>query len=539
MVVLFACMSVAGVAKAAVSTSTDVMIEIEEEVASVANNNKRDATKDKEGVKTGDIASVIGYIVGAVAALGVIAVCVIKKKTSKVFMILAAVLLSFACFGNTSRAADISENVSVTIPTEISVVFDEKGTTGISDFEIKNQSLVPVMFKRITVTECNDWKLVPLAETIPVNTKELAFKMEKQCLKSGENVVDISVSEQSSKKVELEVKRGAWTKSQKAEKALQLEFEYSLGTKAFRLTFDANGGSVSISSMTACNGEKVQLPEPVRENYVFKGWQDEKGNLYNTQFVMPIGNVKLTAKWQETEAYAVYSADDQSLTFYRCDTPILAGSVYNGKNVTTVYTGFETAAYGSAQIPWRSHAQTVTKIEFFDKISPLKTDYWFMNFIKASFIDVRKLDMSNVASMIYMFYCTGQQANGQVIFDGLEDWNVSKVTNMQMSFEYVGAYPTVKKLYMGDLSKWDVSNVTNMMRMFFDVGINTVEMTLSGLEKWNTSNVANMSMMFYQTALYNTTWKLDLRGWNVRKIEYHNQFNDSVEGKVLAPKWNN
>lgn len=47
------------------------------------------------------------------------------------------------------------------------------------------------------------------------------------------------------------------------------------------------------------------------------------------------------------KAFAVYSIDDGSLNFYKrriCDIPS-TGDMFEGKNVTNVYMGFEKDAY--------------------------------------------------------------------------------------------------------------------------------------------------------------------------------------------------
>lgn len=535
-VVLFASMAVANVAKAATS-STDVEITIEApENITGENSETRNQEGDMESVQTGDAKSVALYVVGVVAALAAIVIRLFKKKKAgkKAFFAIVAILLSVGCMGYTSKAAEEAENVSVTIPTSISLKFEEGETTSISDFEVSNQSLVPITIDKVKVVECNDWKLVSQDESITVNTKKLAFAMEERCIQSGENALAITVPEESSKKINLQVGRGAWTESATTEKALELTFEYTLGKKEFQLTLDANGGSVSTSNITACNGETVTLPQAERDSYVFKGWQDEEGNLYTTEYVMPIGNVKLTAKWQETEAYAVYSADDNSLTFYRSETPIVAGTVYNEKAVTAVYTGFEDKSYTYPTIPWYSYRTQITSIEFHDKVSPISTEHWFRYMVKLTHVDGTNLDMSKVTNMQLMFYEAGREVS-EVYFTGLEDWDVSNVTNMFSLFEYVGY--TAKTVHIGDLSKWDVSSVTIMTRTFALTGAVATDLHLCGMEKWDVSNVIYMNYMFYYTGHADLSWSIDLTGWNVTNAIYHSDFNKCVETKVKQPKW--
>ena len=67
---------------------------------------------------------------------------------------------------------------------------------------------------------------------------------------------------------------------------------------------------------------------------------------------------------------------------------------------------------------------------------------------------------------------------------GLENWDVSEVTNMNGMF--IGC-----TRFNSDLSKWDVSNVKSMICMFR--GCQTFN---SDLSKWNVSKVTNMGGMF-------------------------------------------
>lgn len=533
-VVLCASMAVASVAKAA-TTSTDVQITIEAPESVISEISDTDNTnKNAQSVQTGDWASTGIYIVGVVAAFIVAAICLWKRKKNKVFMFLIAMALSVACMGFTSKAAEDTENVSVTIPTSVSVVFEQNGTTSISEFEVNNHSLVPITIEKIKVTECNDWELATSSETIQTNAKKLAFLLEEQCLQSGENVVDIAIPEGNGKKLNISVKRGAWTETVASETALNLEFEYTVGVKEFQITFDADGGSINAASIKAYNGETVTLPEAEKEMYAFKGWQDEDGNIYTSEYVMPIGDVKLTAIWKETEAYAVYSEDDGSFIFYRSDTPIQEGDIYNGKTVTNVYTGLEDSTYTEYTVPWYSIRTEIKQVEFCDKVSPVNTDFWFYHFDNASVLDGTNLDMSRVTSMRYMLCYFGRYPT-DVTCVGIEDWDMSNVRDMFFSFHYFASRS--QNVYIGDLSKWDVSSVTNMCRCFGDLAQTATNIYIKGLENWDVSNVTNMSMMFYDMGKKATTWSFDLRGWDVSKVTIHEDFNVNAETKVIEPNW--
>lgn len=430
-----------------------------------------------------------------------------------------------------------SENISVTIPAEIAISFDEDGSNTISSFCVDNDSPVPISIGNISVTEKNGWELVEKGQEILVNQKQIVLEMDEQCLHVGQNAVDIPISENSEKEIEIGIIRGAWTSAGAAETALHMEIEYVIGKKEFSLCFDTNGSDETISDMQVLNGDTVTLPNPERDYYEFQGWVDEDGNVYQDTFIMPIGNATLTAKWVKTEAYAIYSATDGSLTLCRSATQISAGGTYNGKIVTAVYTDFEKASYiHYTKVPWYSYVGSIKSIYVEDKISPVSTAYWFHNMRNCSLIDMTGMDMSNVTTAAYMFQWTAMNAT-TVTFKGLERWDMSNVTNTEAMFDANGRDATT--FTIPDLSNWDVSNVTDMSSMFRDVArYNASSLSFGDLSKWDVSKVTDMQSMFAYTG-ENVSWKLDLRGWNVGKVTQHSTFNINVTSKVIAPKWVN
>ena len=68
---------------------------------------------------------------------------------------------------------------------------------------------------------------------------------------------------------------------------------------------------------------------------------------------------------------------------------------------------------------------------------------------------------------------------------GLENWDVSKVTNMMFMFQGC-------ENFNSDLSNWDVSSVKDMYAMFWDC-----ENFNSDLSNWDVSSVKDMRNMFY------------------------------------------
>ena len=538
LVLLCACLTVGSVVNAAGKASTSVDITIEADTIEQSAKKDTDNTgQQTEKIQTGDSAKWLKYAVALGAAVVVAVGCIRKKKKG----MLAVFALAFTMFfvTNPVYAADTTDNVNVTVPTSLSISFEETGTNSISRFDVNNPSLVPITIENINVTECNDWHLSAKGEEIPVDTKRLVFEIEKQALMAGENAVSILVSPQTSETLDIQVERGAWTSSNAKETAFQLEFEYEIGKKEFALKFNVNGSSEVISAKTVCNGDTVELPTPKRDGYAFKGWEDETGKVYTNQFVMPIGDVTLKAIWKETVAYAIYSATDTSLRFVRTADAIKVGDTYNGRAVTGLYTGFEEAVYTSEkQVPWYdgNYYDTciVTKIIFEDVIKPKSTAHWFQYAYDCTELDVRKLDTSQVTNMEYMFQCFAWDAK-TINVTGMSEWDVSKVTSMEWMFGGFGFNtPTIKL----DLSKWNVSKVTTMKYMFYQMGQWSSTFSLGDLSGWNVSSAKNLSSMFYLTGV-RATWSLNLSRWNVKNVTSHTSFCTQNESRITQPNWVN
>ena len=228
-------------------------------------------------------------------------------------------------------------------------------------------------------------------------------------------------------------------------------------------------------------------------------------NISTCTLVQKGDNYESVEEFKKTalKAYAIYSADDKSLTFIRTSRELKVGYKHYGKTITGLYTGFETKGYGSGQTPWFSYAEEIKRVEFKNKISPLKTTWWFSGFNNCEYLDVGNLDTSNTTDISYMFYFTGRYVNNFKIV-GLEKWDVSKVITTDNMFRQSGMRSKT----------WDIGNISN----------------------WNTKNVTNMRYMFFQTAT-GANFTLDLRNWDVSKVTNHDNFNTMIENKVLAPNF--
>lgn len=571
LVIVLACLMVSTVVSAEESATADVQIEIEasevvkDEEAPEKNEeetipgpsegentpgqnegettpeNKEDGnTSDEkvEVIQTGDTMTLIPYFCAIAIAIGIVAVCVWKKKKNGMFAVFA-LLLSLFLINEPVYAAETSENISVTIPTSISISFDATGENSISEFVVENQSVVPITIEKINATECNDWNLVKKGSEIPADTKKIAFEIAGNCLVAGENTVNMPIEENTREAMNINVERGAWTNANAKETALQLEFEYAIGQREFQLHFDTNGSNETIPSRKVLNGETVELPQIEREGYALAGWEDEEGNLYTSLFVMPIRDVTLKANWKEKQAYAIYSASDTSLRFVRSAETIEPGDTYNGRVVTDVFTGFEEEVYASEhEVPWYDgnyyKSRVLTQVVFEDVIKPRSTAYWFYWAYNCASMDVQKLDMSNVTDMSYMCGWASSRADSFTI-TGINEWDVSNVTKMNYAFAFVGLNEPTMVL---DLSKWDVSKVVSMNSTFKGMGYNSTTFSLGDLSKWDVSNVTDMGTMFMQTG-FSAPWSLNLSKWNVSKVTNSDGFSLAVESKITEPNWKN
>lgn len=207
-------------------------------------------------------------------------------------------------------------------------------------------------------------------------------------------------------------------------------------------------------------------------------------------------------------AFAVYSADDNSLTFYKRSGMPTAGSIYEGKTATTVYTGIETVEHVSSlqDIPWHTDGnyELITSVVIKDEISPKQTIFWFFKMDKITSIDVTNINTKNCLSTYGMFGgCTSL-----VSINGLSDWDTSSITDMGGTFIDCFALTSI-----GDLSNWDTSSVTRLMAMFS--GCTSLSF-IGDLSNWNTSFVTDMSYLFNKCSLLNSLG--DLSDWDTSSV---------------------
>ncbi|BDF34311.1 hypothetical protein CE91St62_23760 [Lachnospiraceae bacterium] len=239
-------------------------------------------------------------------------------------------------------------------------------------------------------------------------------------------------------------------------------------------------------------------------------------------------NVKTTPTDNVTPqktAFAVYSADDNSLNFYKRTSVPSAGEQFEGKTVTAVYTGLETKTYNWNTQPWRASRDNITTATVVDDgIRPKSTAYWFYCCKNMTSCDLSKLDISKVTDASYMFdFCSSITTLGD-----LSGWDVSKVTDASSMFSGCSSITT-----LGDLSGWDVSSLTTASYMFS--GCSSIT-TLGDLSGWDVSKMTKMGGMFKGCSSITTLG--DLSGWDVSSLKYAHSMFTSCSNLILdCSKW--
>ena len=160
-----------------------------------------------------------------------------------------------------------------------------------------------------------------------------------------------------------------------------------------------------------------------------------------------LGSVTFTFA-KPTTAFAVYSADDNSLTFYKRANVPAAGQMFEGKTATEVYDGVEKASYTAADgAPWASHAGELASVTVADEgIAPVSTAYWFTGASKLRSVSLAGLDTSKTTCMDGMFQgCSS-----------LESLNLSAMSTRRVASmtAFLGGCDSLAELSIGSEFAW-------------------------------------------------------------------------------------
>ncbi|MBR5053655.1 MAG: BspA family leucine-rich repeat surface protein [Bacteroidaceae bacterium] len=195
------------------------------------------------------------------------------------------------------------------------------------------------------------------------------------------------------------------------------------------------------------------------------------------------------------EAYAVYTEDNTTLTFY-----------YD--NLFSTRQGWAMPLNTGNNLPtWVQNVfinENVTAVVFdpsFANARPTTTRYWFYHMKKlVTIAGIEYLNTSEVTDMAVMF----TNCESLTSLD-LSSFNTAKVTDMRYMFYGCTALTSL------DLSKFNTSNVTNMSYMFNGC----TALTSLDLSSFNTANVTTMEYMF---SFCEALQSLDLSSFNTASV---------------------
>lgn len=150
---------------------------------------------------------------------------------------------------------------------------------------------------------------------------------------------------------------------------------------SFVITLDANGGTVSSTSLSVDYGTNVTLPTPTRSNYVFNGWYTAKsGGTKVTATSGLSGDTTLYAQWSVKSFTASWNTvSNCTITVKRTSSPVAGkatgtltsgAAIYYGDVLSVTYapaSGFDIAASGSTSI---TVTQNVTSSNIYATVKP-------------------------------------------------------------------------------------------------------------------------------------------------------------------------
>lgn len=250
-------------------------------------------------------------------------------------------------------------------------------------------------------------------------------------------------------------------------------------------------------------------------------------------------------------AFAVYSADDQSLMFYKRRGVPQVGDMFNDRRVTAVYTDFEETTPPSSgdkryeSGAWHEYKGVVKIISVIDYgIKPKDVSCWFGNFSALESFDIKKLDMTDCKSAKYLFvFCR------KLTTADLSGWDTPVLKGIGGMFEQCWGLSRV------DLKNWYAPKVTRCWYAFYGTSLKTIDLSKTTFGDITDSpsmfaNNGSLESIDFGTGVYfsSTTdlssmfkdcrrLQLDCSNWNVRSDVNRNAFNENAPGVILPKAW--
>lgn len=257
------------------------------------------------------------------------------------------------------------------------------------------------------------------------------------------------------------------------------------------------------------------------------------GTIGNSRFCDGAPGVIKPRPWQVT-AFAVFCSNDGSLDFYKRERRLapLPGSLFEGREVSSIYTGFEDEFYKQVPSepsyettsPWNGIRKEVKSVSVVDNgIRPLSISLWFSGFSSMLSVDMAKLDLSRCVNAYATYYaCTN-------------------LKSIDMSGTDLSSCLTFESMFNGcinvkniDISNWKLSKSgdVTMKNMFIACHRLT---DIAGIDVLALKNVTNMDSMFSDCPALS----INLSDWDVAKSASHGGFNRGSAGVIMPKVWKN
>ncbi|MCH5357891.1 MBG domain-containing protein [Limosilactobacillus reuteri] len=253
-------------------------------------------------------------------------------------------------------------------------------------------------------------------------------------------------------------------------------------------TFDGN----NYYQLTGYTGDQTHIIVPNEADF------EQAGKSTNGLQVAISNN--LLNQWKKATTIAISKTDDKKVKLISTD---LNNTFQNDTSLTNLdANSLDTSSVTSMQ----STFEGTTKFSSLNGISD-----W---------------DVSNVTNMSLLF----QNATGVTSLTGLENWDVQKVTNMTRIFNNVN-----KVTDLSPLSNWKTDSLQKLNTAF----ANNSFTNLQGLENWNVSHVTDMGVIFMSDA--NLTDISALANWDTSNVTDLNRafnINQSLTSLHGLENWN-
>ena len=228
-------------------------------------------------------------------------------------------------------------------------------------------------------------------------------------------------------------------------------------------------------------------------------------------------------------AFAVYSADDNSLDFYKRDGTPHVGHLFNGKTVTDVYVGFETAKYysvnsgnnGDTNCPWYEHHDDTKSVTVVDSgIKPRNMGWWFQGFKSLETVNLSAIDTSLNYSFQHAFCrCTSLKNLDLSVLDSSSLVNIESICSGCESLEQANFSGISLKCSSGGSVRYMFAHCVSLKSL--------------DIRSLNVTVVWDFIYMFYRCY----SLQLDCSNWNVNAAAPHDYFNYNAPGVTLPKAW--